>query len=175
MNFDAAFDHVLSAEGGYQAARNDPGNWTGGKVDSGELRGTAWGISAASYPDLDIIALTVEDAKRLYERDYWRAGRCDALPDPIDLVHFDCAVNQGVRTAAFLLQRALNVTVDGMIGPVTLAAARSASPRLLAEEYLWARADRYAQLARERRSSERFLPGWVLRLVRLRDAALEVA
>lgn len=175
MNFDAAFDHVLSAEGGYQADRNDPGNWTGGKVDSGELRGTAWGISAASYPDLDIIALTVEDAKRLYERDYWRAGRCDAIDNPLALVHFDCAVNQGLGTAAKLLQATLGVTVDGFIGPVTLAAANQDQWRFPLEEYLWLRAERYAQLARERRSSERFLPGWVLRLVRLRDAALEVA
>jgi hypothetical protein len=33
----------------------DPGNWTGGAIGKGELRGTKWGISAQTYPQIDIL------------------------------------------------------------------------------------------------------------------------
>ena len=53
-DFKQAFDLLIGHEGGYTNNPNDPGNWTGGKVNSGTLRGTKYGISAASYPTLDI-------------------------------------------------------------------------------------------------------------------------
>ena len=53
-DFDKAFDIIVGVEGGFSLDPNDPGNWTGGKRGVGELKGTRWGISAKSYPHLDI-------------------------------------------------------------------------------------------------------------------------
>lgn len=90
---------VRKWEGGYQAVENDSGNWTGGAVGEGELKGTKYGISAASYPHLDIKNLTLEQANEIYYRDYWKASGADQLPWPACLIVFDTAVLHGVGTA----------------------------------------------------------------------------
>ncbi len=47
----------------------------------------------------------------------------------------DCAINQGVVTAIQLLQQAIRIQDDGLLGPKTLAAAehaeRISAPRLV--------------------------------------------
>lgn len=120
--FAAAFAVVLGHEGGYTADPTDPGNWTGGAPGRGECRGTNWGISAASYPDLPIRALTPDQARTIYRRDYWDRVRGDRLPAPLALLVFDAAVNCGVGRAARWLQGVLGVAQDGVVGEVTLAA-----------------------------------------------------
>ena len=120
--FDQVMDVVLGWEGGYTTNAADPGNWTGGRAGVGELRGTNFGVSAASYPDVDIRALTVEGAKEIYRRDYWSRVAGDSLPGPLALLTFDAAVNNGVGRAALWLQRVAGVNQDGKIGPGTIAA-----------------------------------------------------
>lgn len=119
-NFAKALEVVLHHEGGYVNHPSDPG---------GE---TVYGISRRSHPDVWAKGRpTLEDAKRIYHRDYWLPIKADALPFPVALMVFDAAVNAGNRRAAILLQRALRVTADGSIGPVTLAAANRADTRTL--------------------------------------------
>lgn len=80
--WDRVADSIIAHEGGYVNHPTDPG---------GE---TNWGISKRSYPDLDIKALTREDALRIYERDFWAHIPAD-LPDGVRWFAFDCAVNHG--------------------------------------------------------------------------------
>ncbi len=86
-------------EGEYQNNPADIGNWTGCAVGKGENKGTKYGISACSYPHLDIINLTREQARNIYRRDYWQASGADQLPWPLCLLVFDSAVLHGVGTA----------------------------------------------------------------------------
>jgi len=97
--FWRALSPVLKEEGGLSLDRHDKGNWTGGRVGVGALKGTKYGIAASSYPDLDIRHLTVEQAGAIYRKDYWMAADCGALPAGVDLVIFDTAVNSGVGRA----------------------------------------------------------------------------
>ena len=90
--------------------------WTGGKVGKGVLKGIKQGISAASYPDEDILNLTKERAKFLYRRDFWGKVRGDQLPEQIRLHVRDFAINVGIGVAIRELQRACGVTIDGLIG-----------------------------------------------------------
>ena len=62
--FDTVFDRTIGSEGGFQADRRDRGNWTSGEVGKGELKGTKYGLSAMTYPDLDIKAITLQQARR---------------------------------------------------------------------------------------------------------------
>jgi lysozyme family protein len=121
-NFDCIFTIVVGHEGGFTANPADPGNWTGGVIGAGACRGTRYGISAASYPDLDIANLELEKAKTLYRRDYWEQIGGDRLPPALALLVFDAAVNNGVSRAARWLQQLVYVPQDGEIGPQTLDA-----------------------------------------------------
>ncbi len=163
--FARAFAVVIGEEGGWSAERADPGNWTGGAVGSGALRGTKFGISAAAYPTLDIAALTLAEAQAIYRRDYWDRVRGDELPPPLALLVFDAAVNNGVGRAARWLQLAAGAAPDGVIGPVTLAAvaARAGEGDALCAEFLARRMDFMATLPTWRS----FGLGWARRLCAL--------
>jgi lysozyme family protein len=118
--FDSCFSLVVGFEGGLTQNPADPGNWTGGKCGAGECRGTRWGISAASYPHLDIPNLTLANAKALYFDDYWTKVGADQFPGQLALLLFDAAVNNGVGQASRWLQEIAEAPVDGVVGPVTI-------------------------------------------------------
>ena len=129
-NFDLAIPTVLQHEGGYSKDPDDPG---------GE---TNFGISKRSYPDVDIANLTVDDAKAIYQRDYWVPLMLDQVNDQaVATKVFDTAVNIGKSRAVKFLQRAVQnagggiVDVDGGMGPQTLAAVNQSSPLLLLSSY----------------------------------------
>lgn len=98
-NWSRSREFVRRWEGDYQNNPLDVGNWTGCAVNKGENKGTKYGISACSYPDLDIPNLTMEQADAIYFEDYWQASGADKLPWPYCLLAFDTAVLHGVGTS----------------------------------------------------------------------------
>ena len=125
MDFDTAFDRLIGHEGGFSADPKDPGNWTGGRPNAGELKGTKFGIAANTYPDLDIRNLTLEQARSIYRRDWWLKAGADQLDGAIVFQLWDFAVNAGMGTARRALQRAVGVADDGNVGAVTIAAVKA--------------------------------------------------
>ena len=91
----AAINTLHKVEGGLTLHPTDPGNWTGGEQGKGELKGTNWGISAASYPHVDIVNLSQAAAADIAKRDYWRNVPAD-LPDSVRFFAFDIAFHHGV-------------------------------------------------------------------------------
>ena len=124
---------------------------------------TRFGISQTQNPNLDVASLTVADATDYYRHNYYSPACCDDLPWPIGVLVFDSAVNQGEGTAERLLQAALGVTVDGVIGPQTLAAAHRADAWDLAARYSAKRALAYTQAKEWRQDGE----GWIYRVARV--------
>jgi lysozyme family protein len=122
MNYDEAFARVIGHEGKFQNDPYDRGNWTTGTVGEGINKGTKFGISAMSYPHLDIRSLTLQEAKDIYYRDFWLRAGGDNFHDAVVYQLFDSAINHGVGNAIRILQRALDVADDGGIGPVTMRA-----------------------------------------------------
>lgn len=121
--FLAAFAITVAAEGSeLDLNPDDRGNWTSGVIGVGELRGSKYGISSATYPTLDIAALTETDAQAIYARDFWALIQGDAMPPVVALTLFDAAVNSGRSVAVHWLQQVLGVGVDGVVGKVTLGA-----------------------------------------------------
>jgi lysozyme family protein len=127
MNFDQAFDRLIGHEGAFTNDARDPGNWTGGRVNVGVLKGTKFGIAANTYPDLDIERITLADAKAIYHRDWWLKAGADEMDGAIVFQLWDFAVNTGMGTAKRALQRAVGVPDDGQFGPRTIAAVRAMS------------------------------------------------
>lgn len=160
VTFDKCDARTRGHEGGLSLDPNDKGNWTGGAIGSGELKGTNHGISAAAYPDLDIKNLTADEARAIYKRDVWDFLRCDDLPEWLRYPLYDYAVNTGQHEAARDLQRALGVLPDGDIGPKTIAAAHKASANNVLRILFVERAMVFALSPQDRR----YGPGWFARL-----------
>jgi lysozyme family protein len=117
--FEKCFDRVIGHEGRFQDLPNDRGNWTGGKVGSGTLKGTKFGISAMTYPHEDIEGMTEERAKQIYYKDWWVKLGMDQFKPALSYQMFDAAINHGMSNATKMLQRAVGVPDDGIIGRVT--------------------------------------------------------
>lgn len=125
MNFEKAFARLIGHEGGYSTDRNDPGNWTGGKVGKGVLKGTKYGIAANTYPNLDIKNLTLEQAKAIYKKDWWDKLGAEQLHPAIVYQLWDFAVNAGKSRAVKELQQVAGVIDDGILGAKTIAAVKA--------------------------------------------------
>lgn len=115
MKFDEAFKRLIGHEGELSDHPKDKGGLT------------RYGISQRSYPNIDIKALTLDEAKAIYKRDYWNALQMEHLPDGVRFDLFDMAVNSGVSQAVKTLQRAVGAGEDGKLGPVTIACVRELS------------------------------------------------
>ena len=156
--FEDCIDGVLSHEGGYVNDPDDPG---------GE---TKFGISKRAYPNLDIKNLTLEEAKKIYKRDYWDRLRLDEVKhQEIACAVFDAAVNLGHRTAISLLQQALynfypDIIIDGIIGPQTLGYLNSCDfPDVVLKLFSYYRIRRYLTLAEKNPELRKYLKGWIRR------------
>jgi lysozyme family protein len=164
--FAEALPFVLRMEGGYA---DDPVD-RGGATNRGVTQATYDAYRASQgLPPRPVREITDEEVEHVYHERYWTAAKCDALPWPASAVVFDSAVNHGVGRAARMLQEALGVKVDGIIGPVTLAAAGTADPHQLVNEMLWVRVDFYYRISNG--DQVKFLRGWLRRLLHLRKEA----
>lgn len=152
-DFERALEFIMKWEGGDKITE-DP-------IDPGGL--TKYGISKSAHPDVDIRNLTFDQAKQIYLDHYWKRGKCDLLPKPLNIAHMDACVNTGKRRAAKFLQRAVGVYADGVIGPTTLGAVRLQDPGALAVEIIHQRNNFYEDLATNSPPLKKFLKGWLNR------------
>ncbi len=156
--WETAISFVLEQEGGYTLDPNDPG---------GE---TNFGISKKAYPTLDIKALTIDQAKEIYRRDYWNPCRCDNLPFSFAIATFDMAVNQGTGSAIKTLQETFGVTADGIIGPVTMEAiSRNGNDPRKFKLFLARRLTAYARIMAANQNLLVFARNWSFRVVSLAE------
>lgn len=163
-DFKRCIGRTLAHEGGYTKNPNDKGNWTGGKIGSGECRGTKYGISAMSYPYIDIVNLTLDKAIEIYKQDFWDKMQGDLyLSDRIAWKVFDIGFNGGIKTAAMLLQEAVGATIDGVIGEHTLKAMSNLSEDAVLEKLAQLQRDRFIRLAENNPTDQIFLKGWLIR------------
>ena len=137
-------NRVFGFEGGYSDDPADPG---------GETR---WGISKRAYPNVNIKALTREQAADIYARDY--AKPFLGLHPALGFQLFDFSVNAGVDKAVRALQIVLGVTVDGKLGPMTRAAVKD--PVNVAIQLLAERLEFYTDI----QGWARFGRGWAKRV-----------
>lgn len=167
--FPKFITRIIGHEGGYTADPQDSGNWTGGVIGKGQLKGTKFGIAANTYGDLDIKNLTQEQAIAIYERDFWRKPKLDQLPPAVGFQVLDASINHGGRRAVQFLQRAVGVLDDGVLGPKTIAAVAAADPAKVINSLMAQRTLLYQQHPK----FDRYGKGWLARLEQNKKYAKE--
>lgn len=115
MEFNEAIKHILKSEGGYV---NDPDDM-GGETNYGITKR----VAIAHGYDGDMKSIPMSLVNDIYKKSYWDKSHCNELPAKVRLIHFDTAVNMGVGRANQFLQKSIGVTVDGVVGKITLSKA----------------------------------------------------
>ena len=174
--FEQAVDHAMIYEVGGMWNLATPGTvdgtnlkacgYTNDPVDRGGE--TKYGISKRAHPTVDIRALTWAQAQRIYYDAYWIKGQCMMLSGPVGIMHFDTCVNMGVGAASKILQKALGVSVDGVVGPRTINAAKSMDFAVICSAIADQRVDYYKQIVKKSPSQAKYIKGWLRRVNELR-------
>ena len=160
LTFDQAFERLIGHEGKFTNDRQDRGNWTTGVIGKGELKGTKYGISAMTYPDLDIKNLNLVQAKQIYKRDWWDKINADQIEPALVFQVWDFAINAGMGTAKRKLQKAVGVVEDGIIGNLTIQAINNAELNDILLKFNAERLKYYTSLS----TWPRYGKGWTLRV-----------
>ena len=129
-NFEECLALVLHSEGGFVNNPRDPG----GMTNLGVTKVTYEGYVNRHVDEAEMRSLTPDLVAPLYKKMYWDRIKGDDLPVGVDYCLFDLAVNSGVGKAGKLLQMALDVPADGLIGPMTLRALESRDPEEIVEQ-----------------------------------------
>lgn len=170
LTFDQAFERLIGHEGKFTNDRQDRGNWTTGVIGKGQLNGTKYGISAMTYPDLDIKSLSLEQAKNIYKRDWWDKINADQIDSALVFQVWDFAINAGMGTAKRKLQLAVGVLDDGIIGNLTILAINKADFNDILLKFNAERLKYYTSLS----TWSRYGKGWTLRVAsQLNYAAMD--
>ncbi|MBW8034200.1 MAG: peptidoglycan-binding protein [Planctomycetes bacterium] len=121
----------------------------------------------------DIRALKPGDAIERYHKDFWLTGKCNEMPPGVGLCLFDGLVQHRPKTAKMLLQRALRVSADGYIGPITIAAAQNVTSISIFDDflpnYLSYRSQFYHDLVLLDSSQAKYIRGWFVRMFLLQN------
>jgi lysozyme family protein len=171
-------DEILAREGGYVNDPDDPGGATRHGVTIHTLRRLGIDLTGdGRITAEDVRRLTRAQARDIYLEHYFRRPGLAGLPQVLQASVFDMYVNAG-SNAIRLLQRLLNdmgeaLVVDGVLGPLTRAAAHraaAAAPFHIADAYGIARRNYYYALADARPASRKYARrrdggkgGWITR------------
>lgn len=124
QNYSAFVERMIGRyEGGYGWDANDSGGPTKYGITCYDL---AWFLhqkmtsKAAWAPRVKAMSLATAD--EIYRKKYATACQFDSLNSGCDCVVFDFGVNSGPSRSIKFAQRIVGVSVDGVLGPVTLKA-----------------------------------------------------
>lgn len=166
-NFQISLKKVLKHEGGWADHPKDPGG------------ATMKGVTLASFRRYVNPKATKEDLKKItdqqlstvYRRNYWDAVLGGELPDGLDYAMFDFAVNSGPSRAVKYLQKIVETSQDGRIGPATLRAIEENNVFDLIERLCDARMEFLKKLG----TWPTFGKGWTSRVSAVRKDAKNLA
>lgn len=134
---------------------------------------TKWGITQATLTayrkvqvtEFDVASLSEAEARAVYADLYIHRPRFDQISDDrLRALVIDAGVNHGVEKAAKWLQRAVGVSDDGVLGPVSLAAINGADAGRLYRAVLAERIKLYGTLITKDPKQAIFAAGWANRV-----------
>lgn len=170
MSFERALHTVLVREGGYVNDKADRGGATNKGITQKVY--DAWRRSHA-LPIRSVADIEDAEVAAIYLTQYWHPAHCEKLPEALAIVHFDAAVNHGVRRAIKLLQLALGASDDGVMGKETMKSLETAlemtNEDAVIDAYLDIRSDFYEEIVERDPTQVKFLAGWKNRIRALRS------
>lgn len=171
-------DEIVAREGGYVNDPDDPGGATKYGVTIHTMRRLGLDLTGdGAVTAQDVRHLSRDQAVDIFIDHYFQRPRIGELPVALQPTVFDMYVNAG-GNAVKILQRLLNemgaqVSVDGAIGPKTIAATAQVWARAqdhLVDAYGIARRNYYFRLADRRPASRKYARsragdkgGWIKR------------
>ncbi len=169
--FDLSIPTVLRREGGFVNDPNDPGGATNYGVSLRWLK--AQGLfdelviedGDLTHDQVMVIRkMTQSDATAFYRQYWWDKYNYGAiLPQMVATKILDMAVNLGAPRAHRMVQNAVNVTQDGVIGPKTLTLINSLNSMTLILNLQALQAQFYRNLVAANPARAEFLNGWLNR------------
>lgn len=169
---------IVAREGGYVNDPDDPGGATNFGVTIHTMRRLGFDLTGDGQIDTrDVRALTREQAIQIFIKHYFAGPLIAELPTALQATVFDMYVNAG-GNAVKILQNLLRemgyeVSVDGALGPQSLAAVRAAmakSEQHFVDAYGISRRNYYFRLADRRVASRKYARtraggkgGWIRR------------
>ena len=154
-DIDSIITDILSREGGFS---NNPAD-RGGRTDKGITERdhpTAWADGT----------VTDKEARDIYRQKYVNGPGFDKIPSiPLMAQLVDFGVNSGPQLAIMKLQGILGVTVDGILGPDTLATLATREPREVCNRLAVERVKMLGRICARDKSQIVFLNGWIDRAV----------
>lgn len=181
MTIQTIIDGVIGREGKYSDNPSDPGGATMWGITERVARAHGWAGTMQNLPRAF--------AEAVYTKDYVTGpgfDRIAAVSPAIAEELVDTGVNMGSGVPGKWLQRMLNVlnqrgtawpdlTVDGAIGPATVAALRALlalrgadGEKVVLRALNCLQGARYIEIAEGRTASEDFIYGWLLNRVEVR-------
>jgi lysozyme family protein len=175
--FDLAIPTILRQEGKFVNHPNDPGGATNygislsflRKLEDGDKDGYLDGdLDKDGDVDVDDIKLmTREIAISIYKKQWWDHYEYEKIVgQSLATKIFSLTVNTGGSQGHKLLQQAINdcsdraITVDGVLGRITLAAANYLDDEKLLDKLKLRAVRFYTSLVLAKKTREAFLPGW---------------
>jgi lysozyme family protein len=133
------------------------------------------GVNSAAWPN-DFAAIDASElpqratlVENFYLNHFWNQWLNEINSDEVAKRVFDAGVNMGSGTAVKLFQAAINassqanITVDGGLGPNTIAAANGCDEEALVEQFKAVRSQHYNNIVANNPADEKYLNGWLSR------------
>lgn len=170
--FEKCLQIILKFEGGYSNVSADHGGTTYRGIIQREYDRyrKLKGLELQS-----VINMSSDEMREIYYENYWLASNADKMLAPLALVHFDTAVNSGIKQATLFLQRNIGVVADGIVGEKTLSAIAAITNDQIKNtvyNYIDQRSKFLIKLVLDDNSQIIFLDGWMTRVRKLERLAL---
>ena len=152
---------ILRWEGGFV---NDPDD-SGGATNKGVTIGTFRQFYGKDKTIEDLKNITDEQWLTIFKNGYWNPWKADNINNQsIANICVDWAWASGTKTSIKQVQKILNVSIDGIVGPKTLAAINESNQKELFDKIYNARIEFINNIVKRKPSQKKFLKGWTNRI-----------
>lgn len=182
-DFQNAIGLILRHEGGYSWNKNDHGQETAFGIS--RVYWPKWSgwptidtIKANKKPNESLDSLLMDNStlmslvKSFYKANFWNPLNLDKIKDQqIANAVVDFGVNAGTGRSARLLQKAVGVLSDGIIGDKTIEAVNSQSPAVVLGKFNELRKDYYDAIIQHDPTQGQFKASWYSRITPYKSVA----